>query len=61
VTDEAAPDKDQDEPKNAPDGEGSSEGDDDPKQGLTSRKFSGINEPMRADRLVGEVDDGWQA
>jgi hypothetical protein len=39
VTDEAAPDKDHDEPKNAPNDDGSSEGDDDPKQGLTLKKI----------------------
>lgn len=39
MTDEAAPDKDQDEPKNTPDDEGSSEGDDDPRQGLTLKKI----------------------
>jgi hypothetical protein len=39
VTDEVAPDKDQDEPKNAPNDKGSSEGDADPKKGLTLKKI----------------------
>jgi hypothetical protein len=57
VTDEATPDKGQNEPKNPPDSDESSKGDTDPKQGLTLKKI--FRDRRSAEEgLAGEVDDG---